>query len=120
MKYPYFLIVLLLLSFPGFALAEEISFLKYCNFLEVDADELTKDEKAITISCVAYVKGVLDTHSTLSMGKNIKPLYCKPARVTYGDVGRMYADYARDNPPKPNINEAEALMEALKKAYPCR
>ena len=100
--------------------AADTMFLKYCGFLGVEADQLTKDEKAVTISCVAFIKGVLDTHSALALRKEIKPLYCKPARASYGDVGKMYVEYAEKHPPKSHHNEAEILLEALKAAYPCR
>ena len=114
------LVLALLLCFSlNYAAAGGVSFLGFCNNLEFDEDSLPTEIKAITISCVAFISGVTQTHSALVLEKKIKPLYCKPARITDGDIGRMYAKYVKKHPPRANISESEILLDALKETYPC-
>ena len=112
------LAVLVCLS-PGYAGAGSVSFLNFCSNLELDESTLPTEIKAITISCVAFISGVRQAHSLLVQEKKIKPLYCKPARITDGDIGRMYVKYAKKHPLRPDISEAETLLDALKETYPC-
>ncbi|MDT8317300.1 MAG: Rap1a/Tai family immunity protein [bacterium] len=102
-----------------YAVAGGVSFLGFCSNLEIDEDTLPTEIKAITISCVAFISGVTQTHSALVLEKKIKPLYCKPAIVTNGDIGRMYAKYVKKHPPRANLSESEILLEALQETYPC-
>ncbi|MDH3973524.1 MAG: Rap1a/Tai family immunity protein [Deltaproteobacteria bacterium] len=120
MKKICLLITLMLFLYPGYSRAMEVNFLKFCEFLEVDSEELSKDAKAVTISCVAFIKGVVEAHKALVMENKIKPQFCKPSRVTYGKIGLMYLEYERKHSPKPHQNEAEFLLQALKDAYPCK
>lgn len=120
MKKICLLFFVLLTLFPSVSGASEVSFLKFCEFLEADSKDLTKDEKAITISCVAFITGVVEMHSALVLDKKMEPQFCKPPRVTYGKIGLMYLEYARKNPQKPYQSEAEYLLQALKEAYPCK
>jgi len=113
-------LILLFSLYPNTSEATEVRFLKFCDFLEADSEELTKDEKAITISCVAFIKGVVETHSTLVLKKKIKPQFCKPPKVTHGQIGLKYLEYARKVPPKSYQNEAEYLLQALIESYPCK
>lgn len=117
-KIPLILVVLLCLS-SSHTVAGGVSFLGFCSNLELDESTLPTEIKAITISCVAFISGVTQTHSALVLEKKIEPLYCKPARISDGDVGRMYVKYAKKHPPRPNISESEILLEALKETYPC-
>ncbi len=117
-KISLILAVLVYLS-PTYAEAGKVSFLKFCSNLELDEASLPTEIKALTISCVAFIRGVTETHSALVLKKKIEPLYCKPARITGGDIGRMYVKYAKKHPPRSNISESEILLEALKETYPC-
>lgn len=117
-KISLILAVLVYLS-PTYAEAAKVSFLSFCSTLEVDEESLPTEVKALTISCIAFISGVTQTHSALVLKKKTEPLYCKPGRLTDGDIGRMYVKYAKKHPPRPNISESEILLEALKETYPC-
>ena len=98
----------------------EISFLNFCNYLEVDEASLTKDEKAITISCIAFISGITQTHASLVAKKKIKPLYCKPAVVSNGDIGRLYARHMRSHKAEEGVADSDRLIKLLKETYPCK
>ena len=120
MKKVLLTLILLFVFSPNITEATEVSFLNFCKYLEADSEELTKDEKAITISCVAFIKGVVETHSALVLQKEIKPQFCKPPKATHGQIGLKYLEYSRKTPPKSYQNEAEYLLQALKTIYPCK
>ena len=117
-KISLILAVLVYLS-PTYAGAAKVSFLSFCSNLELDEESLPTEVKALTISCVAFIRGVTETHTALVLKKKIEPIYCKPARISDGDIGRMYVKYAKKHPPRSNISESEILLEALKETYPC-
>lgn len=121
MKKTGLLFALLLLMMPNFAAAAgEVSFLGFCNNLRYSPNSMPKEVKALTISCVAFITGVTETHDKLVAEKKIKPLYCKPKQFTNGDIASMYKDYVKTHPPKPGDSEAETLLAAMKETYACK
>ena len=119
MKQTRLILALFLWLLPCPLNASEVSFLKFCEYLEMDSEDLSKDAKAVTISCVAFIKGVIETHAAMVLEKKIEPQFCKPPRISYGKVGLMYVDYAGNHSRKSFQSEAEFLLQALKAAYPC-
>ena len=113
-------VLLGVLFFNGTAYSGEVRYLSFCRHLDADPETIPTSVKAVTISCVAFITGVVETHKTIFLETGIAPLYCKPSRTTYGDVARMYNEYAIKNPPEAGISETEALLKALKKNYPCK
>ena len=121
MKKTILIIALSFLMIPSFApAAGNVTFLTFCNNLEFDPETMPKEVKALTISCVAFITGVTETHDKLVAEKKIEPLYCLSKRLTNGDVAAMYKDYVKTHPPEPGDSEAETLLKAMKETYPCK
>lgn len=120
MKKTCLLLALCVWLYPATSETTEVSFLKFCEYMEVDSEALSKDAKAVTISCVAFIKGVVESHTALVQDKKIKPQFCKPSSLSYGKIGMMYIKYAKNHSQKTDQSDADFLLQALRKSYPCK
>jgi Rap1a immunity proteins len=85
-----------------------------CQWTEKSSEELSPIQTTKSLQCTAYVEGVLDG-VIFSSGS-----LCIPKDVTILQLGKSTAKYLRDHPEKLHEFSGLLVIEATRKAFPCK
>jgi hypothetical protein len=127
------LVVFCALSIPAFP-ASQLSdsgndFLSECSTLDKEASSLTNVEMLKNLSCVFYIRGLMDgttyedarilAESSVKLKLPAYP-FCLPAEsVQFLQLGRVVLKYIRDNPEKAHLQTSVLVFAAVRNAFPC-
>ena len=70
--------------------------------------------------CVGYIRGVFDTHSLLTWRNHSQPYFCTPPNVQTGQLQKIVIKHLKANPELLHFTASVHVVEALKKAFPCK
>ena len=70
-------------------------------------------------SCRAYIVSVSDSHNTYVDWGDMSPMFCKPAKVTQGQLAAVVIKYLEANPEELHYAAAGIVLNALAQAFPC-
>ncbi len=72
-------------------------------------------------SCVMYLAGVHDAHSTLVASRgSSKPIICAPSNTTLRQLRRVFLNHIATNPQDRHRAAAGLTLTAFEKAWPCK
>ena len=97
-------------------------FLQSCGAAvkQADGGQLTQDEGAVALVCVAYISGFLDAMTLTAKFTKGKRNVCTPERgVSNSQAARLLVKYLRENPQTLHESGRMSLYIALGKAFPC-
>jgi|ERR1700683_2305483 len=100
------------------------AFLRLCS--AIDREDKTSTEWAWTMGCTGFVSGFTSgmkfgtDYAADKAGKKVPGLFCLPDEVENGQIIRIVLKYVRDNPEEAHQPTSFLVVDALRKAFPCK
>jgi hypothetical protein len=100
------------------------AFLRLCS--AVDKEDKTSTEWTWVMACTGFVSGFTSgvtfgtEYAADKAGRKIPLLFCRPVEVENGQIIRILLKYIRDHPEDAHQPTSFLLINALRKALPCK
>lgn len=101
------------------------AFVRSCSSIEKDDSQTTRTDFTNTVSCVAYVEGVVQgvqveiAYSKGTTGNEPPSPFCLPDSAENGQIVRVILKYVRNHPEEAHKSTVSLTIEAMREAFPC-
>ena len=90
--------------------------LKSCNPQEHFNTDIQTFHKT---GCVFFIRGTIDAHNTFVAVRNVDPIFCPSAKLTFDSIEHIFIRWADNNQEKLDWTAADAVYAALADTFPC-
>jgi hypothetical protein len=100
------------------------AFVRLCS--TIDKDQRSEAESELLARCAYYVLGVVQgaefgaTAIEAKSGKKVPELFCFPNDIENGQLVKIVVKYIREAPEFAHLPTPDLVINAMRRAYPCK